>query len=206
MIYFALHSWLASLHLKKWVANHWPGFMPAYRLAYNTLSIVLLLPLLWLMHQNPGPLLWEWHGLMAMVMNGLMLAAIGGFAWSLGSYDNKVFLGWTQWKNRHRAIEDPDRLFISSLHRFVRHPWYFFILVILWTQDIHFSQLVTYGLISVYLVIGSRLEERKLVKQFGEAYQQYMQKVPGLVPLPWLFLRKGEAEALIRLSGRKPDI
>ena len=203
VIYFTLHSWLASLRLKKFVANHWPNFMPAYRLTYNIVSVVLLIPLLWLMGQNPGPLLWQWQGVMSLIMNGLMLVAIGGFIWSLRSYDNMVFLGWTQWKNRHHGTEDPDRLFISSLHRFVRHPWYFFILVILWVQDMYLAQLITYGLITLYLVVGSYLEERKLITQFGKAYQLYCQKVPGLVPLPWKWLSEDEARKLIEMSSEK---
>lgn len=205
VIYFTLHSWLASLRLKNYVASRWPTFMPAYRLTYNLISVVLLLPLLWFMQRNPGPVLWQWQGAISLVMHGLMFAAIGGFIWSLRSYDNRVFLGWTQWKNRHRDIEDPDRLFISSLHRFVRHPWYFFILVMLWTQDMTLSRLVTYGLISLYLVVGSRLEERKLVSQFGEAYRQYCQRVPGLIPLPGKSLSREKARELVELSGTRSE-
>ena len=130
-----------------------------------------------------------------------MFAAIGGFIWSLKSYDNMVFMGWTQWKNRHQGCEDPEQLHISTLHRFVRHPWYFFILVILWTQDIHLSQLVTYGLITLYFIIGSYLEERKLMECYGDAYRHYCQRVPGLIPLPWRWLSKGEATELTIMAN-----
>lgn len=205
VIYFTLHSWLASLRFKTFIARRWPAFMPAYRLTYNILSVVLLLPLIWLMRQYPGPLLWQWQGLMSLFMNGLMLAAIGGFFWSLRSYDNMAFLGMTQWKNRHQSTENPDRLFISNLHRFVRHPWYFFILVILWTQNMHLSQFVTYWMITLYLIIGSHLEERKLIHQFGDAYRLYCQRVPGLIPLPWKWLSPQEARELIEMSDTRPD-
>lgn len=204
VIYFAIHSWLASLRFKKFVARRWPAFMPAYRLTYNLVAVILIIPLLWLMNLNPGPILWQWTGMMAIIMKGIMIIAIGGFLLSLRSYDNRVFLGWTQWQNRHQGTEDPDRLFISSLHRFVRHPWYFFMLVILWVQDMHLAQLITYSIFTLYLVIGSRLEERKLIKQFGEAYQRYCQQVPGLLPLPWRSLSRDEARKLIELSVNNP--
>jgi len=206
VIYFVFHSWLASLQVKRFIAHRWPAFMPAYRLVYNLVAIILLVPLFWLMHQYQGPLLWQWTGIMAVIMKGLTMFAIAGFLWSLRSYDNQVFLGWTQWKNRYQGTEDPERLFISSLHRFVRHPWYFFILIILWTQNMHLAQLVTYGLITLYLVVGSRLEERKLIEQFGEAYRRYCVRVPGLIPLPWRFLGKDEATEIIELSVNNPKL
>lgn len=203
VIYFTLHSLLASLTLKRIIARHWPGFMPAYRLTYNILAVVLFLPLLWLAQQNPGPLLWQWQGDWAVLANGLALAAIISFFWSLKSYDNGVFIGWRQWKNRLLDTDDPGQLSISTQHRFVRHPWYFFGLVILWTRDINLSQLLTYGLITLYLVIGSRLEERKLIELYGEAYKQYRERVPGLLPLPWHWISQSEADELMQLANNK---
>jgi protein-S-isoprenylcysteine O-methyltransferase Ste14 len=38
--------------------------------------------------------------------------------------------------------------------------------------------------LSVYIIIGCILEERKLLAEFGDAYRQYQRQVPMLVPLP----------------------
>ena len=199
--YFVMHSLLASLWLKRWVHHKWPKLMHAYRLTYNFLAVILLIPLLWFAQQNPGALIWQWSGFAAWIMKSLTIAAILGFVWSLKSYDNGVFLGLTQWRNRHTECSDPEHLHISTLHRFVRHPWYFFFLVIMWTQDLHATQLFTYGLFSIYLVVGSRLEERKLLAHYGEAYAEYRRQVPGLIPLPWRWLKKEEANRLIQLAS-----
>lgn len=198
--YFVTHSLLASLGFKRWVHHRWPNLMHSYRLVYNFLAIILLIPLLWFMQQNSGPLIWQWEGLAAWLMKGLTVTAILGFLWSLKSYDNMVFLGVTQWRNRHTETDDPEHLHISTLHRFVRHPWYFFFIVILWSQDLHLAQLIVYSLITLYFVIGSRIEERKLIVQYGEAYREYCQRVPGLIPLPWRWLTRNEATKLLQLA------
>ena len=197
--------------MKSTVQRHWPQLMPAYRLLFNVLSILLLIPLILWMQANPGPPIWLWQGALAWLMKGLTLSAVLGFLWSLKAYDNSVFLGITQWKNRHNTntgtstntnTTDPEQLHISTQHRFVRHPWYFFFLVIMWTQDLHLTQVIVYGLITAYLFIGSRLEEQKLIVQFGEAYINYRKQVPGLFPLPWRWLSKKEAEYLLALATK----
>ena len=53
--YFALHSALASLTVKRWVAAAWPKLMPYYRLTFNLLASLLILPILWLTYRDPGP-------------------------------------------------------------------------------------------------------------------------------------------------------
>jgi len=203
--YFVMHSLLASLSFKRWVHHRWPQRMHAYRLSYNFLAILLLIPLLWFMHQNPGPLIWQWPGLLNWLMKGFTVAAALGFFWSLKSYDNMVFLGVTQWRNRHTVnnADECEQLHISTLHRFVRHPWYFFFIVILWTQNLHLAQLIVYGLVTLYFVIGSHMEERKLIAQYGEAYREYARQVPGLIPLPWRWLNKVEARRLEKMAADK---
>lgn len=207
--YFVTHSLFASLWLKGLVHRRWPQLMPAYRLTFNLLSIILLIPLLWLIQQNPGALIWQWPGLWGWGMKTVTVAAMLGFLWSLKSYDNMVFLGITQWRNRHTHSgdqHDPEQLHISTLHRFVRHPWYFFFLVVMWTQDLHSTQLFAYALISIYLVVGSIMEERKLVAHFGKAYIEYSRMVPGLIPLPWRWLKREDAERLIKLAADNKEI
>ena len=194
--YFILHSALAAERTKRWVAQHWPNLAPSYRLGFNLVSLVLLLPILYYLHAWPGPMLWTWEGVWAWLANGLALAAAAGFLWTLRDYDNAQFLGLSQRRQGQLRPEQDARLTISPLHRHVRHPWYFFGLVILWTRNMDAALLVSAVVITLYLWLGSRLEERKLLHQFGAAYARYCRRVPGLFPLPWRHLSAQEAREL----------
>jgi protein-S-isoprenylcysteine O-methyltransferase Ste14 len=194
--YGALHSLLAALGFKAAAAGRFPRLMPGYRLAYNLLATLALLPILWLLGRHPGPWLWRWQGGLAWLMNGLGLLAASLLVFGPGTYDLAEFLGLRQWQERRTAAEEQEPFRISALHRYVRHPWYALSLVILWTRDMTPGMAVSALWITIYFIVGSRLEERKLLVRFGEAYRTYLARVPGLVPRPWRVLSRAEARRL----------
>ncbi len=102
-----------------------------------------------------------------------------------------------------RKIEDQEHFQLSAFHRFVRHPWYFFGLILIWTRDMSVMTLLSSILITFYFVVGSWLEEKKLLVYHGGTYRRYMARVPGLIPLPWKFLTAKEAEALLKQNNEK---
>lgn len=198
--YAALHSLLAALSVKGWVTRRWPAFAPYYRLAFNFQSIVLLLPLVWATYALPGEWLWRWTGIGAWIANGLALAALAAFWFSAGTYDMGEFLGIAPLREKRRDAAEHEGFRISPLHRYVRHPWYALGLMLLWTRDMNAPLLVSAGAATLYLIVGARLEERKLEAHFGAAYRAYRRAVPGLIPLPWQRLSAAQAEALVRQS------
>jgi steroid 5-alpha reductase family enzyme len=101
-------------------------------------------------------------------------------------------------------VEDQERFHLSPLHRWVRHPWYFLGLVIVWTRDMSAAMFVSALFITAYFAIGSRLEERKLLVYHGERYRRYRERVAGLVPLPWKMLSRAEAGELLASSAEPP--
>ena len=196
LVYFILHSLLASIRVKQYVASRWPRAMPGYRLAFNVVAVLLLAVPLGLTLTASGPWIWRWSGLAAAVAVVLAAAAVVGFLWSLKFYDGSEFLGLRQLREHNSSVDDQEQFRLSPLHRWVRHPWYFFALVIIWTRDMNAEMLITAIMMTLYFVIGSRLEERKLLRYHGEIYQRYRRRVPGLVPLPWKYLRDSEVQTL----------
>jgi protein-S-isoprenylcysteine O-methyltransferase Ste14 len=205
-IYGILHSLLASLRCKAWFRAHWPQQMYSYRIAFNISAVILLLPILLLEYSIDALPLWSWAGTAKVIALLIMAIAIGGFIWSTRYYDMSHFIGSRQWRNRasvNHAHDDDSTFTISPLHRFVRHPWYSLALLLLWSRDIESTTLVTNLIVSAYFIIGARLEEDKLVGQFGDQYQAYQQRVPAIVPRPWRYLSAAEASSLC--TSNRPD-
>lgn len=199
--YFVLHSLLAASGTKAWAGRRWPQLMPGYRLLFNVISSVALLPVLWLVYGTESEWIWQWRGAWAWLANGVALLAIACFYASTRAYDMGEFLGLRQIREHSR--DDRQTFTLSVFHRFVRHPWYCFGLVLIWTRDMNGPLLVSALAISAYFVVGSKLEERKLIVRYGEKYRSYIARVPGLVPLPWKYLTAAEADALLKGPGSR---
>ncbi|HQT27186.1 MAG TPA: hypothetical protein PLK99_11440 [Burkholderiales bacterium] len=186
--YFACHSLLASLWLKRRVSMLWPAF--PYRLFYNILAVLLLLPGAWLLYGRSWAPLWTFRGNWLYFSWLLQFSAVSGFLFSLRYYDMKAFMGLTP--------EKDEGFTISPLHRHVRHPWYCLALVFLWSSSMNAGKLATAIMMTIYFVLGSMHEESMLIERFGNRYAKYRERVPGLVPLPWKYLSEDEAGTLVK--------
>ena len=81
--------------------------------------------------------------------------------------------------------ETYSELLISGIHRYVRHPLYLGTFLFIWGLAILFPTLslfISNLVITIYTLIGIKLEERKLVIEFGDQYRTYQQNVPKLIP------------------------
>ena len=195
-----LHSLLITATVRRWLEQRGGVWLGAYRLVYVGLSMLTLLPLLWYttsLPQQPLPALPLWLRI------PLLLYALVMFVGGLRVYDLHTFLGLRQWRSGTRDAADAEAFRISPFHRHVRHPWYAFGLVVLWTRDMSAAMLVSAVLTTVYLVVGAHLEEKKLVARLGDAYRGYQRRVPGLIPLPWKSISAEEAEDITALAARE---
>jgi protein-S-isoprenylcysteine O-methyltransferase Ste14 len=81
--------------------------------------------------------------------------------------------------------DEDARLESEGVHAYVRHPLYLGTLATLWSVFLFFpllSNLLACLSITVYTLIGIRLEEQKLLEIYGEAYAAYRRRTPMLIP------------------------
>jgi len=183
VIYSVIHSLLAGLPAKNWMRRTFgPSVDRWYRLAYNIVAVVTLLPLFPLLallldqtiYIVPSP--WRW-----LMLAGQLLA-LAGLGLSLLQTEPFHFLGLAQLWTKPDAGHN-GQLAVTGLYYWVRHPLYFFSMLFLWlTPAMTVNLFITYLLISLYFYIGSIYEERRLLIEFRQAYREYQRCVPRLIP------------------------
>jgi protein-S-isoprenylcysteine O-methyltransferase Ste14 len=71
------------------------------------------------------------------------------------------------------------------MHAYVRHPLYSGTLLFVWSIFVgypYMNNLISCAAMTIYTLIGIYFEEKKLVKEYGPAYNAYRAKVPALIP------------------------
>ena len=156
----------------------------AYRFLYNVFSLIALLPLvLWHLRLR-GPWMVEWEGFWLAVPVALNLSALVLVVLGAAAYGPSDFLGLASLRAAlGGGSAPPDEPFASrGILRWVRHPWYTGSFLLLWGHDLDAAGLTRGLVLTVYLFVGTWLEERKLVSQFGNAYREYQREVPMFIP------------------------
>lgn len=103
------------------------------------------------------------------------------------------FFGFSQLFLNERDIaraDGPPSLSIQGAYGVVRHPLYAFTLAaIALTPYLSLDRLWIFVLSCLYLSIGIPIEERKLVRIFGDEYRVYQRRVPAVMPA-WPLFKK----------------
>lgn len=85
-----------------------------------------------------------------------------------------------------RNISDDSKtpkLVTGGWYRVVRHPLYLFSLLFLLSNPVISVRWLLLTMISaVYFVVGARLEESRLLLEFGSEYRSYQRAVPFIIP------------------------
>jgi methanethiol S-methyltransferase len=180
--YGLLHSWLASTRVKAWVrARLGESAAAGYRLFFNLVGGITLLPVLALTRFLPDQPLYQIPSPANLLFLLLQLCGAGIAALGVLQTGALDFLGLNVLLKRDST--EPAGLVTTGLYRFVRHPLYSGSLLFLWFNPSMSLNLLALNLgASLYLLVGSWFEERKLLREFGETYAEYRRRTPALIP------------------------
>ncbi|MFO7861195.1 MAG: isoprenylcysteine carboxylmethyltransferase family protein [Desulfosalsimonas sp.] len=154
----------------------------------SSAAVLLIVLTAW---QKSSCLLFSAEGVSRLAFRMVFAASVAGFAWggrtlrSVDGFDNHSLL-----LRAGNPQSEIDRLATRGPYKFVRHPLYFFTLLMIWScPDITADRLVFNVLWSGWIVTGAWLEEKDLVRDFGRPYRDYQKAVPMLIPWKTLIRR-----------------
>lgn len=150
---------------------------------YGITSAMTLLLVLILWQKSPVTIA-RADGIIFWLLRTIFLLCMFGFFWgarALGSFDA---LGVRPLMNYlGNRYEKPQEIIAKGPYRWLRHPLYFFLIIIFWVCPVlTLDRLMFNSLWSIWIVIGTVLEDRDLHREFGAPYREYSSKVPMIIP------------------------
>lgn len=182
IVFGLIHSIMASRSFKK-IMLSWVFKKPAqYRIFYNLVALITFFLLLYYQFQIEKISFWRPSLVTTLLGGGLTGIGIGvGWA-ALKQYDLLEFTGLELFGSGNQAR---GTLKTTGLSGWVRHPLYTGTLLVLWglwLMDATLSSFLMAACLTVYIRVGIIFEEKKLLREFGDRYASYQQRVPMLFP------------------------
>jgi methanethiol S-methyltransferase len=181
-VWCVVHSLLNAEGLvrKTGVLDTW--FKPYQRLAYTIFAFASLAFALWITPSQGSVTLLKWNGLLYPARIALIAAALALFYSTFRHIGLLDFLGFTALGIGRRSAVSLQALITSGIYGRIRHPQSLAGLLLLWARDLTDTDIVINVVLSLYLLIGARIEDKRLLKEFGEEYARYRERVPAFVP------------------------
>jgi protein-S-isoprenylcysteine O-methyltransferase Ste14 len=182
LVFFIQHSSMTRKSFHRWLAKHMRNEYYAALYSISSGITLLVLVLFW---QESIYTLAAPQGIVRWLLRAAFFLAIAGFYWgtrAIGSFD--VF-GVKSLLNHLRGLgpPQPTTFMVRGPYRWVRHPFYSLSLLMIWSfPDLTADRLLFNVLWTVWVIVGTILEERDLVASFGDAYLEYQRQVPMLIP------------------------
>ena len=182
MLFFIQHSGMIRATFRNWLSSAVPSH---YHPATYSIASGIVLTTMVLLWQTSQTVLFRIQGPLEALPRAISLLAIGGFIWGVRALRTLDAFGRIPIvvHLRGKQLRPPDFV-LRGPYLWVRHPLYFFMLVLIWsTPNMTSDRLLFNVLWTFWIVLGSYLEEKDIVAEFGERYRDYQKTVPML--LPW---------------------
>src|SRR6476646_5235688 len=166
IVYCVLHSVLASVTIKQVLQKKMPRFFRVYRFVYTLFAFFGLVAILFYQFNIHSALLFLppiW-----MQYLGALVMAAGALFMGMLIWKYFMQLSGVRWLYKE---EVSNRLEITGVHQYVRHPLYLGTFAFIWGWFLispYICYLIACVIITVYTMIGLIFEEEKLILEFGD--------------------------------------
>ncbi len=189
----AMHSLLIAPSVTGFMRSRFPGSDRWYRIFYNSFSLITLIPLLYYTMSFESTAVFRWEGIWQVLRFAFLLLAFILFREGAKKYALDYFLGIKQLQTgKNNALLNDKKTFAQTgAFGLIRHPWYAGSLLLVWSvlPDYTAATIIISSILSIYLIAGTFLEERKILVECGESYRLYQKQVSMLFPWKWLVRR-----------------
>jgi len=182
-----LHSAIISVSVTEYFKKRLGSEFRFYRLFFNLISFLTLIPVALFAYSIRAETIFHWDGYMRIGQVLLLVVAVLLFFLGGRHYNARQVLGIKQIKEGtlNKAISDTGELDTSGVLGITRHPWYLATILLIWARQMDASVLFVNVILTSYLIVGTVLEEKKLIREFGEKYEAYQDRVSMLIPIKW---------------------
>lgn len=178
------HSVLLHPSVRRWLSS-WiaPTF---YGCFFCVATCVSALATIAFWHESDTVVV-RFDGSAGLVVRGLYFASWISLAYSLHLSGLGYQSGFTPWWDWFRGRPPRRRGMVQhGAYRLLRHPVYLSFLGLVWfTPVITLDRAVLITVWTPYIFIGSWLKDRRLTLFLGDAYRDYMARVPGYPGMPF---------------------
>ncbi|MCP4159362.1 MAG: isoprenylcysteine carboxylmethyltransferase family protein [Deltaproteobacteria bacterium] len=177
-LFFLQHSIMLRNFFKAKVIFFIPD---RYHAALFSIASGMVLTTVVIFWQKTDTIIYAVSGFYSIPFIGIFIISCVGFFWgvrALGKFDP---FGIRAIKSRKEKRSQKFR--VAGPYHWVRHPLYFFMLALIWTpQSLTADRLLFNILWTIWILIGTVLEENDLITELGDVYKKYQKKVPMLFP------------------------
>jgi protein-S-isoprenylcysteine O-methyltransferase Ste14 len=181
IMFFLQHSITVRRGFKQWLGKYIPDI---YQNAFYGITSTIVLLLVLVFWQKSPTIVARADGINFLLFRALFFLCLAGFFWgskSLGSFDALGVKPLMRYISNR--LSKPQQIIAKGPYRWVRHPLYLFMIILIWSCPVLTLDRLIFNIMwSIWIVIGTYLEDRDLHYEFENQYLEYSLQVPMLIP------------------------
>ena len=181
LLFFLQHSILVRKSVKQSLSNLIPDEFYSVFYSNTSAAALIIMTVFW---QAVPQTIAAADGVYYWMLRVLFIISIAGFYWgvkSLGSFDpfGTKKIRYLIYKKELKPLP----MTVKGAYRWIRHPLYFFMTLMIWSYpELTIDRMLFNAAFTIWIIIGTMMEERDLVSCFGDQYRKYQAKVPMIIP------------------------